>query len=510
MAAAMSFISPVAFARPAVSCESLTKVALPNASITSAQSVAAGEFKVPAGDFGASRSGMNIAGQAQLGTNPVFCRVKMSLRPSSDSDIRLEVWLPQSGWNGKFLGVGNFGWGGGLVYSGMLSGLREGYATASNDTGHDSDAPGGKGGRFALGHPEKVIDYAYRANHESTVDAKAIIKAFYGVAASHSYWIGCSLGGLQGLIEAKRYPDDYDGIVVGAPPNPITHFNAAQLYPSWLVSQDSSRFIPKDKYAMVHEAVIKACASPIGLKDGLVDAPDQCKFDPARLQCRGADAANCLTAPQVYQLRQMYAGPSNPRTHEKIFPGPAPGSELELFMFANGSAFGNALDLFRYVAFQNSEWDSTTMDWDKDVVAADVKVGPLMHVDANLKPFFDRGGKLLLYVGWNDFHNPSELASYSEALIRGSGGEPVRRSVRLFTLPGMNHCAGGAGCDTFNKLGAIDAWVDRSQAPDRIVASKVEDDKVVRTRPLCAYPAVARYKGSGDISVADNFVCATK
>ncbi len=488
-------------ASPRASCGSLAKLALPHATITLAQPVAVGEFKAPPHGLNFF-SAFNLAGHVQQGSNPAFCRVAATLKPSADSDIRIEVWLPQSGWNGKFVGVGSFGWGGSIMYSGMLSSVQEGYAVANTDTGHQDG-----NGQFTLGHPEKLIDYAYRATHEMTMDAKAIIETFYGAPPSRSYWVGCSLGGLEGLIEAKRYPTDYDGIVAGAPPNPIVRFNALQLWPSWLISQDPRRLIPPSKYAVVHEAVVKACGSAIGQEDGLVDEPDRCKFDPRSLQCQGADAPDCLTAPQVYLLQQTYAGPVNPRTKEAIFPGPARGAELEMFPFGNDRPMSVALDLFRYAAFQDPGRDPRSMDWDRDVDAAIQKLGPLMHVDADLKPFFAHGGKLLLYIGWTDYHNPEQLIAYFRSLIESSG-EKARGSVRLFTIPGMAHCAGGQGCDTFDKLGAIDGWVDHGNAPERIIASKVNGADVVRSRPLCAYPAVAKYKGEGDTGDAANFVCA--
>jgi feruloyl esterase len=487
-------------------CSALAKLALPAATITSAESVGAGEYQMPPAVQGlSSRPGMNVAGRILSGPNPAFCRVAATLKPTTDSDIKIEVWLPQEGWNGKLLTAGNFGWAGSLMLGGMLTGLEAGYATASTDTGHD-----GNGGKFALGHPEKLIDYAYRADHELTVDAKAVIKAFYGKGPTHSYWIGCSLGGLEGLIEAKRFPEDYDGIVAGAPPNPLARFNALQLWPDYLISQQPDRLIPKEKYAMVHQAVLNACASPIGRKQGLVDEPDKCGFDPAQLQCKGEDGPDCLTAPQVYLLQQTYRGPLNPRTKELIFPGPARGTELDMYNFASGEAPSVALDLFRYVAFQNPDWNWKTMDWDRDVAAAIEKVGPLMHVDADLKPFIDRGGKLLFYIGWNDYHNPEQLIDYYKSVMKSGGGEKARNSLRLFAIPGMGHCMGGAGCDTFDKLGAIDAWVARGEAPQRISAARVEEGKIVRTRPLCAYPEVARYKGSGDINDAVSFACSSR
>ncbi len=467
-------------ASPVRSCDELAKLALPSATVTAAEPVAAGQYQMPDGPLShiMSQPGMNVAGHVREASNPAFCRVAVTLTPSSDSDIKVEVWLPLGGWNGKFLGVGNFGWAGSLMASGMLSGLAEGYVTASTDTGHDSTTREGQGGRFALGHLEKLIDYAYRADHLMTLQAKAIIEFFYGVSPARSYWIGCSLGGLEGLIEAKRYPDDYDGIVVGAPPNPIVNFNAQQLWAGWLSNRNPDMQIPKPKFAMVNDAVMKACALPTGLKQGFVDEPDTCAFQPKQLLCKGADAPDCLTAPQVRMLEQIYTGPVNPRTGELIFPGPARGSEAGFA--ADGEPFPVALDLFTYAAFENPDWDWKTLDWDKDIAAATAKVGPLLHVDADLTPFFARGGKLLMYIGWNDGHNPAELIDYYKSVIR-TAGDRNRASARLFTIPGMAHCYGGAGCDTFNKL-----------------------------RLLCAYPEVARYKGAGDVGDATNFACSSQ
>lgn len=496
-------------AAPAVSCASLARLALPNATITQAQTVRAGAFAVPQKGPGPGfNPAMDPVGRLQPAVNPAFCRVAATVKPSADSDIKIEVWLPSKGWNGKLFAAGNFGWGGSLMYAQMLSALADGYAAASTDTGHDSSGPDGGGGKFTLGHPEKVIDYAYRADHEMTLKAKALIKAFYGRGPSRSYWIGCSLGGLEALVEAKRYPGDYDGIVAGAPPNPLFDFNAVQLWPSWLVGQDPSRLIPKEKYAMIHAAALAACDTPVGRKDGLIERPDRCRFDPVQLQCKTGDAPDCLTEAQVFLVRQMYQGARDPQTGAVIFPGPARGSELEWSMFASDQPMSVALDLFRYTAFQDPNWTSKTMDWHKDVAAAGEKLRPLFSVDTNLEPFFARGGKLMLYIGWNDYHNPEQLVDYYKAVVRDSTDTATRGSVQLFTIPGMNHCAGGAGCDVFNKLGAIDAWVARGQVPQRLVTLKLSGGQVVRSRPACAYPKVATYVGAGDTEDAASFVCA--
>jgi feruloyl esterase len=491
-------------------CNSLAKLALPTATVTQAVVVPAGTYQfssTPLSGLG-QLPGMNVAGQVTIKPNPAFCRIAATLKPSQDSDIKMEVWLPLTHWNGKFLAVGNFGWAGSLMEPGMMTGLNQGYATASTDTGHDSTTPNGNGGQFAYGHQEKLIDYGYRADHLMTVHAKTIIHAFYKKDPSHAYWIGCSLGGLEGLIEAKRYPADYDGMVIGAPPNPLVNFNAAQLWPSWLVQKDPSLKMPEAKFELVHQAVLKSCATKIGQQQGFVDHPEQCHFQPRQLQCKSGDQADCLTAPQVHLMEQIYQGPVNPRTHQVIFPGPARGSEDQLAGFADGKPFGNALDLFQYAAFQNPKWDWRAMDWDKDIAKATASVGPLLSVDAaGLQPYFANGGKMLLYVGWNDYHNPNELIGYYQTLIQHVGPRH-QNSAKLFTIPGMGHCFGGAGCDTFNKLGVMDAWVSHGKIPMRIVARHADQQhKVVRSRPLCAYPQTARYQGHGDINAAQNFVC---
>ncbi|MGF1276688.1 tannase/feruloyl esterase family alpha/beta hydrolase [Acetobacter pasteurianus] len=492
----------------ATSCADLAHQALPDATFTTVEVVEAGKWQPPQNQLSRimSAPGMNVAGHPTQAPNPAFCRVAITLHPSADSHIRTEVWLPLKGWNGKLLGVGNFGWAGSLMYYGMATGVGEGYAVASTDTGHDSSTPEGQGGRFTLGHPEKLIDYAYRADHLMTTTAKALIEAFYKKPASHAYWIGCSLGGLEGLIEAKRYPEDYDGIVAGAPPNPIVNFNAEQLWAGWMSYHNPALRVSRDKFRLLNTAVMNACASPVGKKQGFLDEPDKCTFTPDQLLCKGNDTSSCLTANEVQAAKNIYQGPINPQTHEVIFPGPAKGSEDGFS--ADGKAFPVALDLFKYAAFQNPNWDWTTLKWDTDIEEATRKVGPLLHVDDNLTPFFKHGGRLLMYIGWNDGHNPEQLAGYYQSLQHNAGPE-YQNDVRLITIPGMGHCYGGAGCDTFSKLGAIDNWVSNKQAPETIVASRVSNGKVVRTRPLCAWPKVARYEGHGNMDDASSFTCIT-
>jgi feruloyl esterase len=357
-----------------------------------------------------------------------------------------------------------------------------------------------------MGNPEALVDYAYRANHEMTVAAKSIISGFYGTGPARSYWIGCSLGGLQGLIEAKRYPEDYDGIVAGAPPNPLTLFNAAQLWPNWLLHRSPAMALPPEKYRLLHAAILKDCASVAGQALGYVDDPSRCAYDPARLACRKGDNPGCLTRAQVAFVRLVWRGPVNSRTGKLIFPGPAKGSELEWGPFVNGKEFVNALDLYRYAAFQQPQWSSLSMNWARDVEAAANKIAPLMHVDDDLTAFTGRGGRLLLYVGWNDYHNPLELAGYMSR-IHARIGEKAQHYVRMFAIPGMNHCASGAGCDSWDKIDAIDAWVDRKQGLQPRSAVRYEQGRVVRTQPLCYWPQMPVYDGIGPKEDQSSYAC---
>lgn len=475
-------------------CAALAATALPDAVGLTAQAVDPGAFALPP----RASSGMSITGEVPSAPNPGFCRIRATLKPSAVSAIRVEVWLPLRGWNGKMIGVGNFGWGGDLPYANMLAGLSRGYAVAGNDTGHE----GGEGGEFLLGKPEVLVDYAWRANHLMTVMAKDLITRAYGKGPARAYWIGCSLGGLQGLIEARRFPQDYDGVVAGAPPNPLTLFNAAQLWPNWLIAQDPRRALTPQKLAALHGAVLRACAKEAGALYGYVEDPAHCAFDPSVIACKKGDRADCLTARQVDFVRMVYRGPVEPKTGKVIFPGPARGSEMEWSPFINGREFINAADLFRYAAFQNPAWRASAMDWARDVKAASDRLAPLIHVDDDFTAFAARGGRLLLYVGGNDYHNPAELADYLKR-IHSHLGEKADHYARMFVIPGMGHCAGSDGCDAWDKVDAIDAWVDRKagRAPREV-------NRHGRTQPLCYYPDVPTYRGAGDLAVSASYQCA--
>jgi feruloyl esterase len=477
-------------------CESLKTLSLDHATVTLAEVVEAGAFHLP-------NTGRGAAAQAnQYKELPRFCRVAATLTPSSDSDIKIEVWMPAANWNNKFQAVGNGGWAGVISYPAMAQALKRGYATSSTDTGHV-----GGSGSFALGHPEKLIDFSYRSEHEMTVKAKSIIDAFYGSAPRLSYWNGCSTGGRQGLKEAQMFPNDFDGIIAGAPANRT----AISLWIADAVLKDPASYIPPAKYPMIHQAAVAACDERDGLKDGLIDDPRKCTFDPQVLACKNGDGPSCLTAPQIKAVKQIYSPAVNPRTGKQLFASLPPGTELGWGVQALGpEPSQNIYDQYRYVVFKDPNWDWKTFDFDKDEEKGNRPEHLIMNAtDPNMKPFFSHGGKLLLYHGWSD-PNVSTLntITYYESVVQNLGG-PAKAAdnLRLFLAPGMGHCGGGEGPNQFDMVTALEQWVEKGKAPGEVIASHATSGQVDRTRPLCAYPQVATYKGSGDPNEAASFAC---
>jgi feruloyl esterase len=484
----------------AATCESLLALSWPNTTITLAQSVAAGAFSPPATGRGSAQP------NAIFKQLPAFCRVAATLRPSPDSDIKVEVWMPLANWNGKFQAVGNGGLEGSIRYErGMAEALKRGYATSSTDTGHS----GGTAAPF-LGHPEKLIDFGYRAVHEMTVAAKAIIDTFYGAGPKLSYWNGCSSGGRQGLMEAQRFPDDYDGIIAGAPVTSQTRLVSWSTYVGQAALKEPPNVIPSSKYPMIHRAVVNACDAIDGLKDGLIGDPARCRFDFKVLECRGVDSSSCLTTAQVESAQKVTNTLLHPKTREMIFPGLALGTELGWATRIGGPA-PNFLgtDYFKYVFFKDPNWDWRTFDLETAVAVADRSDnGTLNATNPGLSAFKQRGGKLLLYHGWSDQNfSAQSTINYYESVRDRLGSVQIGEWLRLFLAPGMGHCGGGEGPNMFDALAALEQWVENGHAPGIIIASHRADGKVDRTRPLCPYPQVAKYRGSGSIDEAANFTC---
>ena len=401
------------------SCESLSSLALPNASITLAQVVPAGAFTLPG-------TGPAAPQFSQL---PTFCRVAATLTPSADSDIKIEVWLPAADWNGKFQAVGNGGWAGTISYGALASALQEGYATASTDTGH-----AGANASFAIGHPEKVIDFAYRAVHEMAVKSKAIIATFYGRAPRFSYWTGCSTGGRQALMEAQRYPEDFDGIIAGAPANNQTQLCAWRIAVEARILQSPASVVPPAKLVLLNRAVLAACDAIDGVTDGLLTDPHQCQFDPATLLCRGADRDDCLTAQQIEAVKMGYA-PARRKTGELIYPGLVPGGETGWAMLTGAKPEPGSIDvgMFRFVAHEDPAWDWRTFDLDRDTSLIDKKAGFIDAVNPDLSAFRARGGK---------------LSSIMVGMMADPAGRSRRRTLSIITQVCWQEwdCSSRIGC----------------------------------------------------------------
>jgi feruloyl esterase len=473
-------------ARP---CESLLKLTSPAASVTLAKTVEAGTF-APSGTTGT------------LANLPPFCRVSVQLRPSADSDIGAEIWLPISGWNGKFLAVGSGGWGGSIAYDDMADALRRGYATSATDDGHT-----GRGASFIAGHPEKFIDFAYRAEHGMVLEAKKLIVAFYGRAARYSYWNGCSGGGREGLLQAYRYPDEFDGIIAGDPAN--MRRNAWALWLAIQTFKDPAAVIPPEKYPAIHRAVLDACDANDGLTDGLIDDPASCRVDFKTLQCAGSDGPDCLTQRQV-QTAQTITSPATTTAGQVMFPRLEPGTELRWNRLAGGPNPADIfVDQFRYVVYQDPSWDWRSFDLERDSERANAVDKDIDELNPRLAAFAKHGGKLLIYHGWADQQVApgSTIEFYNSVLESSADSVPSQDWIRLFMVPGMGHCEGGEGPDTFDKISVLERWVEKREAPARIVAAHSNAGKIDRTRPLCPYPQVARYNGAGSIDEASNFTC---
>lgn len=486
-------------------CGGLASLKLKDATIT-AQDVAAGAFK-PA--TGSAAPYQNLS---------AFCRVQGVLKPSSDSDIQFEVWLPSSGWNGKYQGIGNGGFAGSIQYALLGAGVRNGYATSSTDTGHQGSAIDGE---WALGHYEKIVDFGYRAIHDTAEVSKAIVQAFYGGAAKHSYFAGCSNGGRQALLEAQRYPADYDGIIAGAPANFITHHLEGFVWNAQALDQAP---LPASKMKAIEAAALEACDAMDGVKDGVIDDPTKCHFDPEKLLCSGAESDGCLTQAQIGTLKKIYAGPKTSKG-EQIFPGYLPGGEtgpggwpgwITGMGTAKSLQFAFAKGFFADMIFSDANWDFRKFDFDKDTKVADDKGARNFNaVDPNLKPFKDRGGKLIIFHGWSDAAiAPVNTVNYYKSVVSKMGAKQADAFVELYMVPGMQHCGGGPGPNDFGALvpnsldpehsmaKALERWVEEGVAPKDVIAKNA-----ARTRPLCPYPQMAKYKGSGNTDDAANFTC---
>jgi hypothetical protein len=509
-------------------CAALSKLSIPSATVEVAQLIDAGAFRLP------EDSHPGKSETEQFVHAPEFCRLVLHLTPSPDSKIGVELWIPERDWNKKFRGQGNGGFAGEIDYRGLATAITQGYATASTNTGHSGAFTDGS---WALGHPEKVIDFGYRAIHEMTLVAKKIIQIYYGQPPQHSYFASCSTGGRQGLMEAQRFPEDYDGILAGAPANNWTGLMTDAVANEQALSQDPLGFFPPSKLPAISAAVLAACDATDGIKDGVLNDPAKCHFNPSSLLCNESETDQCLTKSQVNGLQKLYAGTYDSQG-KLIFPGYPPGGELGNGGWAAwlmGSASGHAImsrignDYFSYMVYQDPAWNFKTFSVDTGFKAAVKQTSKTIDATSpDLKAFASRGGKLILFHGWNDAAITviSTIGYYNS--IRSSMGDSMTDSfARLFLAPGTQHCYGGPGPDSFGQYELIPSsglddpqhnlylalvqWVEKGVAPESVVAAKFEGqgpNRIVKmARPLCAFPKIAIYKGSGDTNNVENFYC---
>ena len=499
----------------AASCEGLVALKLPNTTITAAESVRTGTFTPPYGN--------------PIDKLPGFCRIAGVIQPTNDSYIHFEVWLPAADWNEKFLGVGNGGFAGSIDYGSLARNVKRGYSTAATDTGHEGDAVDAS---WAFRHPEKVIDFGYRALHATTENAKLIIQSFYSRPPRRSYFDSCSDGGREALMEAQRFPDDFDGILAGAPANFWTHMVASGIDVGQAMYRNPAAYISDIKLPAITRAVLAACDLQDGAKDGIINDPLHCRFDPSVLLCHGTESRTCLTSPQITALKKLYAGGQDSHGNQ-IFPGFIPGGENSGWAQwivgpgpggSAGTAYGE--NYFRYMVFEDPTWNALTANVDLAEKRADEKTARALNAtDPDLSRFQARGGKLILYHGWNDpAISPLNTINYYNSVLKVEGTQQAESFVRLYMIPGMQHCLGGPGASSFGQLGttttkgqehgiyaALEEWVEKNTPPGDVIGTKYIDDSPAKgamlTRPICPYPQVAKYNGSGAVTDSASFVC---
>jgi feruloyl esterase len=440
---------------------------------------------------------------------PAFCEVTATISPVTGSNIGVVYRLPES-WNGKMLGLGGGGWAGNVQLARATPGLKAGYATAQTDGGHPIPATAPDMWRpDKWGTAETFADFQYRAVHEMTTVAKAVVAKYYGKAQTKAYFQGCSTGGRQGLMEVQRYPDDYDGVVSMAPVHSLT-VQTSMTVRANVLGKPGAALTP-ETLSTVNAAVIKACDAKDGLADGLLDDPRQCSWDPAEMLCKpGQSGSECLTQPQIDALRILYNGVKTPDGRVVVWPL-ARGNEASWRAFvglsgpASDATNAGGLGALTGPVFGDPNFNLASFDpaKDYDTVAKSGFAKAYEANDANIAAFTKRGGKLLLWHGWADSGpSPWLTLDYYDRVMKATPN--ATSNVRLFMAPGVAHCGGGTGLDQFDALSAIDAWVQTGTAPDKLQATKA---KPPMTRLLCAYPKVAKYKGSGDANDAASFEC---
>ncbi|WP_157694901.1 tannase/feruloyl esterase family alpha/beta hydrolase [Caballeronia fortuita] len=490
------------------SCSSLPGTSIADTTFTAAEAIPAGDYTTPAGK--------TVAGL------PAFCRLAATIKPTAESDIKVELWMPTD-WNGKFLGTGNGGAGGVIQYDAMAIGLRRGFAVANTDMGTSPD-----GVSAVVGKMERIVDYGYRSTHLMTTMSKAMLKQFYSTDPTRSYFYGCSTGGAQGVQEALKFPQDYDGIVVGAMGHNRVPAHVAGLWAYVATQHDMTTYLTAAKRKLWADKVMDSCDALDGLRDGVIGRPDKCAVDPSVLQCAAGDGPDCLSAGQVGALRKIYAGPTHSVTGEHLYPGFLRGTELSFPAEVPSATAVSGGGNFPFQWIWGLNWNWRSFDFGRDV---DVMRNTLnFAVDAtsgDLTAFNARGGKMMMFQGLADpIAAPGETLNYLNTVEKTMPGQSDK-FVRLFNAPGMGHCGGGVGPNVFGNfqvgfpehpndptqdlLAAMEQWVENGRAPTQITATKYVNSQptgpVERTMPLCAWPKVSKYKGTGDVNSAASFDC---
>jgi feruloyl esterase len=469
------------------SCEDLPTISLPDITVTAAQEIAAGKF-------------------TQFPDLPAFCRVMVIAKPTKESDTKIEVWLPISGWNGKFQ-PGSLGSGipGGIRYGSVAALLKNGYATGATISYNSLGDMTNK--------PDRLIDWVYRGTHEFTVTAKALARTFYGSGPKLSLLNECGGSSLPSLNIPGRFPDDYDALAVGGYTADRTHMSFGQMWPWVVTHRNEASALPQPKLRLLNKAAMDVCDAADGIKDGIID-PTRCNFDPKILECKGADSPTCLTSGQVQAARDIYEGPTNPRTKEKIYFGYPAGTELGWAQLTGlqrtnfSSSQGYRLEpseFFKHLVFKDPNWTfaARPLDFDKDVDLANSEENRLLDATRNseltdLKKFIDRGGKLLLHGGLADSGvPPGGIIDYYKKLETRLGPESMKRGVRLFMVPGMGHCPGIFGEENinFDAQKIIEQWSETGKPPDQLIVTRYKKGIEAGKRLVCPYPqCVGSYK----------------
>jgi feruloyl esterase len=494
----LAFLSTHAFANR---CDDLAKMKFPHTQIMKVERIESGTFQPE--------------GLPPVPDLPAFCRVVAAIHPAEDSDIHVEVWLPESTWNSRLQGTGNGGLAGKINYGALSGGVKAGFVTANTDMGLST--PKGSDASIFVDRPERFADWGYRATHEMTVLAKLLTQAYYGQSPKRSYFTGCSTGGEQALMEAQRFPEDYDGIVGGAPAHNRTGVHQSILWNFRAMELNPEGYIPPEKLTILSDAVMKSCDAIDGVSDGIIEDPRRCSFNVASLQCKDGDQKDCLTAAQVETAKKIYAGPSNPKTGASLYPGLPFGSEFGWNSFSPAPrAAMNAPYAPVFLWAFGPAWDWKTFNYDTDVVTMNQRLSPALNATSpNLDTFRSLGHKLLIYQGWSDaIVPPGETIHYYESLMARDGVQkksaPLDNSVKLYMVPGMGHCGSGPGAANFPWWDAMVAWVERGTAPEELTGTRAPKGPAASNtlRPLCPYPQQPPHHMAGQSNISQGKSCS--